>query len=292
MEHQEFALLYSPDYLSPEPGYQKEGDYWENGLLHCGVCHSPRQKLLSIPHLGERKVRCSCQCEAEADRLQRELEGKRAFAIQMERMRTDHISDLSYESCRFEDDDRLDPQTYDICRRYADHWPLMRQNNMGILFYGTVGSGKTYRASCIANAMWEQLVTATVTSFPRLLNLLQDSKDRQGLLDQLNRYELLVIDDLGVERDSAYALEQIYSIVDSRAKSGKPLIVTTNLSLQDLKNPPNQQYARIYDRILELCPITLKMTGDSRRTARAKEKRELARKLLMESEPMVPERYR
>ena len=49
---------------------------------------------------------------------------------------------------------------------------------------------------------------------------------------------------------------------------------------QELKNPPNQQYARIYDRILELCPITLKMTCDSRRAVKAKEKRELARRIL------------
>ena len=39
-------------------------------------------------------------------------------------------------------------------------------------------------------------------------------------------------------------------------------------------------YARIYDRILELCPVALKMTGDSRRSEKAKEKRALARKLL------------
>jgi len=275
---QEFELLYSPDYAPP--GFGKEGDYLADGLLHCGVCRMPRQKKLDIPYLGEKIVRCDCQCEQQAAEEEKRRKLAEAFEIRMDRLRTDNISDLSFLHCSFDRDDRQDGQSYEICRRYLDNWEQMQQNNMGILFYGTVGSGKTYRASCIASGLDQKLVPATVTSFPRLLNLLQDSHDRQGLLDRLNLYDLVVIDDLGVERDSPYAMEQIYNIVDSRAKAGKPLVVTTNLSLQELKNPPNQQYARIYDRILELCPITLKMTCDSRRAVKAKEKRELARRIL------------
>ncbi len=238
----EFELLFSPDYAPPEEAGET---YLKNGLLHCSACHTPRQTRMQIPNLGERIVRCRCSCEAQAEQVQKEKDRREKFAMQMERMRTDNISDLSYERCSFSVDDRLDEQSFGICRRYVDNWAQMRQNNMGILFYGTVGSGKTFRASCIASALWDLQVPATVTSFPRLLNLLQDSRDRQGLLDQLNRYELVVIDDLGVERDSAYALEQIYNIVDSRCKAGKPLVVTTNLSLQDLKNPTVLFTARI-----------------------------------------------
>jgi len=277
MEQTNFNLLFSSDY-APEPDELE--DFEEDGIRFCGKCRMPLQKRIQIPHIGQRLVSCDCACEAAAAR-DRQLRQKQVeFEIRMDRLRTDRISDLSYERCSFDRDDHLDDASGQICRRYVDSWEQMRTSNMGMLLYGTVGSGKTFRASCIANAMWDKQVPATVTSFPRLLNLLQDSKDRQGLLDQLNKYELLVIDDLGTERDSAYALEQVYNIVDSRAKSGKPLIVTTNLTLQELKTPQSMAYARIYDRILELCPITLKMTGDSRRTALAKEKRELARKIL------------
>ena len=48
-------------------------------------------------------------------------------------------------------------------------------------------------------------------------------------------------------------MEQMFSIVDSRYRSGKPLIVTTNLKLDELKHPPDLAHARIYDRILERC---------------------------------------
>jgi len=66
-------------------------------------------------------------------------------------------------------------------------------------------------------------------------------------------YDLLIIDDLGAERNTDYAMEQMFSIVDSRYRSGKPLIVTTNLKLDELKHPPDLAHDRIYDRILERC---------------------------------------
>ena len=64
---------------------------------------------------------------------------------------------------------------------------------------------------------------------------------------------LLRIDDLGAERNTEYALEQMFSIIDSRYRCNKPLIVTTNMKLNELKHPPDLAHARIYDRILECC---------------------------------------
>lgn len=77
------------------------------------------------------------------------------------------------------------------------------------------------------------------------------SEDRNEFIDSFNKYSLLIIDDLGIERNSEFALEQIYNIIDSRYRSKKPLIVTTNLTLNELKNPSDLARQRIYDRILE-----------------------------------------
>ncbi|MFR6094661.1 MAG: ATP-binding protein [Dysosmobacter welbionis] len=116
---------------------------------------------------------------------------------------------------------------------------------------------------------------------PRILNKLQGfGEDKQEFLDKLSRYDLLVIDDLGVERDTSYSVEQVFNVIDARNRTGKPLIVTTNLSLADLQNPSSLGYARIYDRILEMCPIRLKLAGDSRRTQNAQERRDKAKRLL------------
>ncbi len=66
-----------------------------------------------------------------------------------------------------------------------------------------------------------------------------------------------IIDDLGVERNTEYAMEQMFTVIDSRYRSKKPLIVTTNLKLEEIKNPPDLARARIYDRILERCASVL-----------------------------------
>lgn len=74
-----------------------------------------------------------------------------------------------------------------------------------------------------------------------------------------------------MERGTDYGLEQVYNVIDSRYRSGKPLIVTTNLSLDELQHPQDTPHARIYDRLLEMCaPILFTGTNFRRQTAQSK----------------------
>ena len=79
------------------------------------------------------------------------------------------------------------------------------------------------------------------------------SEDRADFIASFDEYDLLIIDDLGVERSTEYAMEQMFFVIDSRYRSRRPMIITTNLKLAELKNPPDLAHARIYDRILERC---------------------------------------
>ena len=56
-----------------------------------------------------------------------------------------------------------------------------------------------------------------------------------------------------MERGTEYGLELVYNVIDSRCRSGKPLIMTTNLTLEELQNPEDTAPARIYDRLTEMC---------------------------------------
>lgn len=85
-------------------------------------------------------------------------------------------------------------------------------------------------------------------------------EDRNGYIDSLNQYSLLIIDDLGMERSTEFALEQVFNVIDTRYRSKKPLIVTTNLTLDELKNPYDLARRRIYDRVLEVC-VPLKINN-------------------------------
>ena len=138
--------------------------------------------------------------------------------------------------------------------RYVDKWAEVRTKNIGLLLWGGVGTGKSFFAGCIANALMEQKVSVRMTNFASILNDLSNSlSGRNDVVDRLCSYPLLIIDDFGIERGTEYALEQVYNIIDARYRSKKPLIVTTNLTLTDLKNPQDVAHARIYDRLLSMC---------------------------------------
>ena len=84
------------------------------------------------------------------------------------------------------------------------------------------------------------------------------SEDRADFIASFDEYDLLIIDDLGVERSTEYAMEQMFFVIDSRYRSRRPMIITTNLKLSELKNPPDLAHARIYDRYPgTVCPDPL-----------------------------------
>lgn len=259
-------------------------DYEENGVRMCGKCRTPKQMWMDLPLPGgrtdRRLVPVACKCSQEQQEADAEKQATEQFSHWMKEQREKYGISDGYSSCTFARDDRRNTTISDTCRRYAERWDSMEADNMGVLFYGSVGTGKSYYACCIVNALLEKRIPAIVTNFPRLLNVLQGARERQAYIDHLQLFRLLVIDDLGVERDSSYAAETVYSVIDARGRSGLPLICTTNLSMDELKNPPSMQYARIYDRVLELCPITIKMTGTSRRAGNAEARRAKARELL------------
>ena len=172
----------------------------------------------------------------------------------------------------FENDNGKNP-LINKAKTYADKWSNMLSKNIGLLLWGEVGTGKTYFASCIANALVENCVSVKMTNFSTILNDLFYENDKNQYINRLNNHNLLIIDDLGIERDTEYALEQVYNIVDARYKSNKPLIITTNLSITEIKNPVDTAHKRIYDRVLEMC-VPIKFDGENFRQQKATEKME------------------
>lgn len=172
----------------------------------------------------------------------------------------------------FENDNGKNP-LIGKAKTYADKWSDMLSKNIGLLLWGEVGTGKTYFAACIANALVENCVSVKMTNFSTILNDLFYENDKNQYINRLNNHNLLIIDDLGIERDTEYALEQVYNVVDARYKSNKPLIITTNLSITEIKNPVDTAHKRIYDRVLEMC-VPIKFDGENFRQQKATDKME------------------
>lgn len=197
-------------------------------------------------------------------------------------LKSTSFTDASLHNWTFDKDNGKCP-IIEKAKIYVSKWAEISSENIGLLLWGDVGTGKTFFAACIANALVEKGENVKMTNFSAILNDLFMESDKNKYLDRLNDCRLLIIDDLGIERDTEYALEQVYNIIDTRYKSNKPLIVTTNLSLDDLNHPIDTAHKRIYDRVLEMC-VPIKFTGENFRKQKAISKMETARKLFNSEE--------
>ena len=237
------------------PVQLREDEYInESGLICCSKCRTPRQKRIEVS--GKTiEPRCMCACQTE-DYDRREQERKhREFLDLVAKNRSIGLPDPGLRKHTFENDLGYNQKQIRMARRYVQHWEEMQKNSTGLLLWGDVGTGKSFIAGCIANALLDKGVPVIMTNFARLLNKLTDmyAGDRNAYIDSFKRYPLMIIDDLGVERNSEFAREQVFGVIDSRYRSELPMIVTTNLTLEELQHPEDLSRSRIYDRVLERC---------------------------------------
>ena len=138
----------------------------------------------------------------------------------------------------------------------------------GIWFVGGVGTGKTTLAMLVSKYAMEADRTVAIYSLPRLLGMLRDTYDDDAqfslneLIDRLCSVDLLHIDDVGAEQSSAWVLEQLYTIVNTRYEDGRALVLTTNLGQEGLVE---QIGPRTVSRIYEICGMPLPMHGTDHR---------------------------
>jgi DNA replication protein DnaC len=237
----------------------------DDGLLHCSECGEPVQCRIHV--FGEDKVvRCICACI----KAQMAAEKERERQEMIERNRQECFEGSTMIHWTFSTDDMEQPRLSNAMRRYADGFDEFRETGKGLLLYGRNGRGKTFYASCIANALIDTGRRVLVTNFARLSNQLQGMYEgKQEFIDNLSTYSLLVLDDLGAERQSEYMQEQVFNIVNARYCSGLPFIVTTNLTIEEISKPQDAGRARIYNRILERC-YPIEVNGIDRRKAKLK----------------------
>jgi len=250
-----------------------------DGLKYCANCGGAVQCVVEFSGITK-IVPCICACEKkrrDAEEKKRQAEG---LARRVAYLRADGFHDEIMQQWTFENDNGSNPRIFEALKKYVSNFEEFYHDGRGLLIYGNIGTGKTYGAAAVANALIDKGVSVLMTNFSRIINQLQESFERrQSKIDNLNGYDLLVIDDLGAERSTDYTNEIIYSVIDARYRSGKPLIVTTNLLMSDLKNPPNVATARIYDRILEKC-FPVEMNGESQRRKKIAEEYNAVKNIL------------
>lgn len=264
-----------------EPGHAD--DYPDaDGLLMCGKCHTRKQKVLDIPcGIGLRVVPVMCRCECIAREEEEARKKAQEEQERIEKLRRVGITTEKYRYMTMAMDDGGDQKMRSIAERYVAKRADMFRENIGLMLHGDTGGGKTFWAAAITNAMIDNGMSAMITTIPQLITAM--SKDFEAnkyeVLDKIARVGFLVLDDIGFERQTSYAAEKMYEIIDTRYQARRPLIITTNLSLEEITNPQQMEYKRVFDRIVEMCqPVHVK--ADGRRKAIARQKSERAREIL------------
>lgn len=283
----------------------EQGDYFgEDGLLVCGKCHTPKECRNEI--FGKMRThRCLCKCGAERNEqeMNKIRAGNMLFSygnFKSQAATSDFellawIDARDYKICadlvkerkrllkkicfpdadmshwNFDNDDGANEKVATIMRNYAEHFDEMLEKGKGLILFGKVGRGKSFLAACVGNYLIERGIPALMTNFSRIeRESNRDFSARQEYFDALNKFPLLILDDLGTERDTKFMNEVVYTVIDSRAKAGLPTIVTTNFTAEELKSPANLTNQQVFSRLLELC-IPIEVAGNDRRREQLKE---------------------
>lgn len=206
-----------------------------------------------------------CRCESE-----------RREAIRVQRLFTDLRIPKRYQAKTL---DTFQPEWQSLgwrmAKRYVERFEELRnEGTNGLLFIGPPGTGKTHLVYAILHAILPLLPSAICASVPDLMDMLRPpakAKDderrtaEQTVRERMQALQtsgLLILDDLGAEKESVWVTERLYMIINYRYNEQLPTLLTSNLELKQLEQIPG--WARIVSRIDEMCHAVL-CDGEDRR---------------------------
>ncbi len=263
IEREKDAIMRAIAKLEYEGNYfPQNGDYVrEDGIVICGLCGGERgywAKLFEEPYdtkeLVVVPIKCKCQLEreaAEAEQVERaakqsEQEDKRQRFLKSEAYRNMRVGNSNYKLGNVAELGKG--------MKYAQKL-LTGAINKGLILSGGCGVGKTHIAACIANELIDNGKSAYIDTVSGMLQNVFKKETETELMQIIDSVDLLVIDDFGAQRDTTYAAEKVFEIIDRRIRSSKPLIITTNLTATELKNPLDRDKQRLYSRMLGACGV-------------------------------------
>lgn len=213
-----------------------------------------------------------CNCPFGMQRRQEWYESDEGIAARREHaeLRMKQLHNRAYLPGRFENASiAMLPGTFrNVAEEYVAKWPEALSLGKGFFLWGSVGAGKTYAAVAIAREiMLQHLAEVSFFGFTQLMNEVRegfDSEEDDGtkMLRRARTCSLLVIDDLSMTRPTEWAIEQLYGIVNTRYEAKLPMIVTSNLGIEDTGKIYNPQTA---SRLLETCRL-VQFAGEDRRS--------------------------
>lgn len=136
-------------------------------------------------------------------------------------------------------------RNFKICRTYALTFAPSAGN---LLFVGGTGLGKTYLSACIARAVADRGYSVLYETANHLFSKLEQAKfspneENRREAAKFTECDLLIIDDLGTEMPGQFVTAALYSLVNDRMLSGKPMVISTNLNVDEMSRRYSPQIA-------------------------------------------------
>lgn len=230
-----------------------------DGLQHCDVCGEPVETAKAF--FGRRQ-HIACACERAALAAEREEVARGKELLQSRERRKAACLPSRYAAAKLDD---LPPESYlsSVCTRFCATLPDRLKDGRGLLLYGSVGSGKTYAARAVLNAVLEQGYVGFFATASDLLQLREMSDDAY-FWQRVNESAVFALDDFAVTRSTAFAQERLFDAINGRYIAKRPTIVTTNLNLEAMKRETDTERARLFSRVLEVC-APVQVSGQNRR---------------------------
>ncbi|GAA0735565.1 ATP-binding protein [Clostridium oceanicum] len=218
----------------------------------------------------------NCKCRREKLRKQ-ELESKnKEKQMRLQRILKNSMLNKRFRESNFENWNHEvgNEKLFKLGKKYAYDFIKMKKENQGMLIYGEPGNGKTYFSASIANELLNRLIPVICVGAIGITERISQSKRNWGdegiftVLNSLDNADLLIIDDLGTEPDNKWTRSMMYQVIEKRNSSNLPVIVTTNISIDELKERYDD---RTYSRLSEMC-MFIRNTGPDIRMGKGKKK--------------------
>lgn len=227
-------------------------DYIEDGLLHCGKCRTSKQ-CRPFPDKSV-TVFCVCKCKEQEEARLRAIRN----ADEIKRNREACFGGKSDELNTFAADDAPDTDAAKAIRGYVE------MPEGWLLLFGGTGTGKSFYAACICNELIDRGHRCKFTSVSEIADMVFAAEEKAAVYDDLSRYEVVVLDDLGAERNTEYMKEITFRVIDCLMRNAVSVVITTNLSVKELVQTQDTDLQRIYSRICKRA-IPIPIVGGDRR---------------------------